>query len=71
MDQFLRKSFAEARRARKAAPQGVGAGLCASVRCRIAVKLWCSSGIHPIAKLSLRVVKIEEHVLSVSKNPFD
>jgi hypothetical protein len=52
--QNLRKSFGKPKGARKVAMQGVGAGLFASVGCRSAMKLWCLSGVHRIAKLSLR-----------------
>src|SRR5215212_10598254 len=52
--QALRKSFAKLKWARKVALQGVGADLFASVGCRSAVKLWSLSGVHRIAKLSLR-----------------
>src|SRR5215217_6334721 len=50
----LRKSFVKPKWARKVALQGVGADLFASVGCRSAVKLWSLSGVHRIAKLSLR-----------------
>src|SRR5215212_6811910 len=51
----LRGSFVKPKWARKVALQGVGADLFASVGCRSAVKLWSLSGVHRIAKLSLRV----------------
>ena len=58
----LRKSFGKPKGARKVALQGVGADLFASVGCRSAVKLWSLSGVHLIAKLSLRACLVRVRV---------
>jgi len=53
--QRQRESFAKPSWVRKASPQSVEAELSGSIRRPVVAKLWCWSGVHPIAKLALSV----------------